>query len=95
MYSTNGGRSPRDSADTTPGTCTVGPIEHYSCGLASLLVTVVLVALLYSTLVTLTEVMGILATTWLVLTVFAVWFVTWLVLELVWEWQAGRLPAQG
>jgi hypothetical protein len=94
MYSTNGGRSPPDGADTTPGTCTVGPIEHYSCGLASLLVTVVFVVLLYSTLVALTEALGILSTTWLVLMMFAVWFLTWLVLEFVWEWHAGRLSVR-
>ncbi|WP_276259372.1 hypothetical protein [Haloglomus litoreum] len=93
MYST-GGRSPSNGAETEPGTCTVGTVEHYSCGLASLLVTVVFVVLLYSTLVALTAALGILATTWLVLAVFAVWFVTWLVLELVWEWRAGRLAVR-
>jgi hypothetical protein len=93
MYST-GGRSPPNGAETEPGACTVGTVEHCSCGAASLLVTVVSVALLYSTLVALTGALGILATTWLVLLVFAVWFVIWLLLELVWEWQAGRLTAR-
>jgi hypothetical protein len=93
MYST-GGHSPSNGTETEPGTCTVGTVEHYSCGVASLLVTVVFVVLLYSTLVALTAALGVLATTWLVLLVFAVWFLTWLGLELVWEWQAGRLSSR-
>lgn len=90
MYST-GGRTQPDGAEADTGACTVGAVEHYSCGVASLLVTVVFVAFVYSSLVALTEALGILASTWLVLAVFAIWFGAWLLLELVWEWRAGRL----
>ena len=68
----------------------VRPLEHYACGVGSLVFAVVLAALLYPLLVSLTWSLGILATTAIVSTVVLVWGLGWIGLELLWEWRAGR-----
>lgn len=68
----------------------VGPLEHYSCGVISLLFVGVLTVALYPLLVSITMPLGIFATTALVLTVAFVWGTGWIGAELLWEWRAGR-----
>ena len=68
----------------------VRPLEHYSCGVISLLFVGVLTVALYPLLVSITMPLGIFATTALVLTVAVVWGIGWISTELLWEWRAGR-----
>lgn len=72
---------------------TVGPVEHYSCGLAGLLATAVVVVLFYPSLVSVTRPLYLLSSVALVSVVITTWVLVWLSFELVWEWRAGRLFA--
>jgi uncharacterized protein YqhQ len=90
----NGRRKNRQqhvSSETTDSK-TVGPIEHYSCGLAGLLMTAAIGILLYPTLVAVTRPLHLLSSTVLLFILITIWVVAWMVFELAWEWRAGRLP---
>lgn len=68
----------------------VRPLEHYSCGVVSLLFIGMLTVVLYPVLVSIMMPLGMFATTALVLTVAFIWGIGWIGAELLWEWRAGR-----
>lgn len=77
------------------GTKTVGSSKHYICSVGSFLFTAMFTVLFYPLLVSLAVPFGILATTALVSVVIVVWCLGWIGFELLWEWRAGRLVANG
>lgn len=81
----------RTDASETDRNATVGALEHYSCGLAGLVATAVVVAAFYPTLVAATRPLYLLSSVALVSVVITAWVLVWLSLEFVWEWRTGRL----
>lgn len=73
---------------------TVGTVEHCLCGVAGLLCTVALLAVLYPTLVAVTQPLYVLSSTALVAIATTLWLLTWLGAEFVWEWRTGRARAE-
>jgi hypothetical protein len=87
-----GGEEQSAAPENRPSSATtVRPLEHYSCGVVSLLFAGVLVSVFYPLLVSLTTPLGMFATTALVSVAVLVWGFGWIGAELLWEWRAGRL----
>ena len=72
---------------------TVGRVEHYSCGVAGLLVTAVSVFFVYPLLVALARPLSVLSSTAVTLAFVVAWFVTWALFECALTWRSGRATA--
>lgn len=89
-HGSGGGEQPSLPENRKDNPRDIKPLEHYSCGVVSLLFAGVLMLVFYPLLVSLTVPLGMLATTALVAIVAFVWSVGWIGAELLWEWRTGR-----
>ena len=72
------------------GLNTVSRVEHYSCGVAGLLVTAASVFLVYPLLVALTRPLSVLSSTAVTVVFVVTWLTAWALFECAWVWQSGR-----
>lgn len=89
-HGTGGGEQPSAPENRQDNPRTARPLEHYSCGLISLLFVGVLTVAFYPLLISITMPLGIFATMALVSMAAFVWSVGWIGAELLWEWCTGR-----